>query len=140
MKTSPIPIKCHHGILRVAITGILNQSSYFLKEQLLENCWDWYFCNINNPVIFTTASHAKIGNQRHVPSLLNPHSPIRLDLLRDKSLPRLLFFLLKASSPKLIHNAFQLVGLSVFAAVVYVITFVGCWQPCVMFKQALFTD
>ena len=34
-------------------------------------------------------------------------------------------------------NAFQSVGLSVFAAVVYVITFFGCWQPCVMFKQVL---
>jgi hypothetical protein len=33
-----------------------------------------------------------------------------------------------------------LVGLSVFAAVVYIITFVGCWQPCVMFKQVLCTD
>ena len=75
-----------------------------------------------------------------MPSLLNPHSPLRLDLLKDKSLPRLSFFLLKAPSPKLIHNAFQTVGLSVFAAVVYVITFVGCWQPCVMFKQVLFTD
>jgi hypothetical protein len=72
-----------------------------------------------------------------VPSLLNPHSPLRLDLLKDKSLPWLSFFLLKAPSPKLIHNAFQLVGLSVFAAVVYVITCVGCWQPCVMFKQVL---
>jgi hypothetical protein len=82
----------------------------------------------------------KIGNQRHVPTLLIPHSPLRLDLLKDKSLPWLLFFLLKAPSPKLIHNAFQSVGLSVFAAVVYVITFVGCWQPCVMFKQLLFTD
>jgi len=82
----------------------------------------------------------KIGNQRNVPSLLNPHSPVQLDLLKDKSLPRLSFFLLNASSPKLIHNAFQSVGLSVFAAVVYVITFVGCWQPFVMFKQALFTD
>ena len=59
METSPIPIKCLHGILKVAITGILNQSRYLLKEQLLENCWDWYFCNINNPVIFTTASQAK---------------------------------------------------------------------------------
>jgi hypothetical protein len=30
------------------------------------------------------------------------------------------------------------VGLSVFAAVVYVITsFVGCWQPCVMLQQVL---
>jgi hypothetical protein len=82
----------------------------------------------------------KIGNRRHVPSLLNPHSPLRLDLLKDKSLPWLSFFLLKAPSPKLIHNAFQSVGLSVFAAVVYIITFVGCWQPCVMFKQVLFTD
>jgi hypothetical protein len=43
----------------VAIAGILNQSRYLLKEQLLENCWDWYFGNINNPVIFNTASHAK---------------------------------------------------------------------------------
>jgi len=42
----------------------------------------------------------KIGNRKHVPSLLNPHSPVRLDLLKDKSLPRLSFFLLKASSPK----------------------------------------
>jgi len=50
------------------------------------------------------------------------------------------FFLLKASSSKLIHNAFQPVGLSVFTALVYGIMFVGCWQPCVMFKQALFTD
>jgi hypothetical protein len=81
----------------------------------------------------------KIGNRRHVPSLLIPHSPLRLDLLKDKSLPWLSFFLLKAPSPKLIHNAFQSVGLSVLAAVVYVITFVGCWQPCVMFKQVLCT-
>jgi hypothetical protein len=29
------------------------------------------------------------------------------------------------------------VGLSVFAPVVYVITFCGCWQPSVMFKQLL---
>jgi hypothetical protein len=29
----------------------------------------------------------KIGNRRHVPSLLNPHSPLRLDLLKAKSLP-----------------------------------------------------
>jgi hypothetical protein len=78
----------------------------------------------------------KIGNQMHVPSLLNPHSPVQLDLLKDKLLPRLSFFLLKASSSKLIHNAFQPVSLSFFAAVVYVIPFVGCWQPCVMFKQA----
>jgi hypothetical protein len=87
MKTSPIPIECLHRILGVAIAGMLNQSRYLLKEQLLKNWWDWYFCNINNPVIFTTASHAKIGNRRHVPSLLNPHSPFRLDLLKDKSLP-----------------------------------------------------
>jgi hypothetical protein len=84
----------------------------------------------------------KIRNRRHVPSLLNPHSPLRLDLLNDKSLPWLSFFLLKAPYPKLIHNAFhfQSVGLSVFAAVVYIITFVGCWQLCVMFKQVLCTD
>ncbi len=37
MKTSPIPIECLHGILRVTIAGILNQLSYLLKEQLLEN-------------------------------------------------------------------------------------------------------
>ncbi len=59
METSLITIKCLHRILRVAITGILNQSRYFLKVHFLNNCWDWYFCNINNPVIFTTASHAK---------------------------------------------------------------------------------
>jgi hypothetical protein len=76
----------------------------------------------------------KIGNRRHVPSLHNPHSPLRLDLLKDKSLPWLSFFLLQAPSPKLIHNAFQSVGLSVFAAGAYVITFVGFWQRCVMFK------
>jgi hypothetical protein len=46
-------------------------------------------------------------------------------MLKEKSLPRLSFFLLKAPSPKLINNAFQSVDLSVFAAVVYVITFVG---------------
>ncbi len=58
-KTCPIPIKCLHGILRVAVTGILNQLRYFLKDHPVNNCWDWYFCNINSPVIFTTASHAK---------------------------------------------------------------------------------
>jgi len=46
-------------------------------------------------------------------------------------------FLTEGAILKLIHNAFQSVGLSVFAAVVYVITFFGCWQPCVMFKQVL---
>jgi hypothetical protein len=76
----------------------------------------------------------KIGNLRHVPSLLNPHSPLRLDLLKDKSLPWLSFFLLKAPSPKLIHNAFQSVGVSVFAAGSYVITFIGFWQHRVIFK------
>ena len=76
----------------------------------------------------------KIRNQRHVPSLHNPHSPLQLDLLKDKSLPWLSFFLLQAPSPKLIHNAFQSVGLSVFAAGAYVIMFVGFWQWCVMFK------
>ncbi len=76
----------------------------------------------------------KIGNRRHVPSLLNPHPPLQLDLLKDKSLPWLSFFLLQAPSPKLTHNAFQSVGLSVFAAGAYVITFVGFWQSCVMFK------
>ena len=75
----------------------------------------------------------KIGNQRHVPSLLNPHSPLQLDLLKYKSLPWLSFFLMKAPSPKLIHNAFQSVGVSVFAAWLYVIMFIGflpelCWQ------------
>ncbi len=135
MKTSPILIKCLHGILRVAITGILNQSRYLVKEQPVNNCWDWYFCNINNPVIFTTASHAKNGNQRHMPLLHNPHSPLQLDLLKDKSLPWLSFFLLQAPSPKLIHNAFQSVCLSVFASGAYVITFVGFWQRCVMFKR-----
>jgi len=35
------------------------------------------------------------------------------------------------------YKAFQSVGLSVFAAVVYIIMFFGCWQPCVMFKQVL---
>jgi hypothetical protein len=75
----------------------------------------------------------KIGNRRLVPSLLNPHSPLRLDLLKDKSLPWLTFFLLQAPSPKLIHNAFQSVGVSVFATGAYVITFIGfspelCWH------------
>ncbi len=40
MQTSPILIKCLQGILRVAITGILNQSRYLVKEQLVNNCWD----------------------------------------------------------------------------------------------------
>ena len=76
----------------------------------------------------------KIGNRRHVPSLLNPHSPLRLDLLKDKSLPWLSFFLLKAPCPKLIHNAFQSVGVSVFATGLYVIMCIGFWQRLVMFK------
>jgi hypothetical protein len=69
-----------------------------------------------------------------VPSLLNPHSPLRLDLLNDKSLPWLLFFLLKAPCPKLIHNAFQSVGVSVFDTGSYIIMFIGFWQRLVMFK------
>jgi hypothetical protein len=40
----------------------------------------------------------------------------------------------QAPSPKLIHNAFQSVGLSVFAAGAYVITFIGFRQHRVMFK------
>jgi len=47
-------------------------------------------------------------------------------------------FLTEGAITKLIHNDFQSVGLAVLAAVVYVITFFGCWQPCVMFKQVLF--
>jgi hypothetical protein len=47
-------------------------------------------------------------------------------------------FLTEGAISILIHNALQSMGLSVFAAVVYVITFFGCWQPCVMFKQVLF--
>jgi hypothetical protein len=77
----------------------------------------------------------KIGNWRHVPSLLNPHSPLWLTSHSHNCR-----FSYWRRSPKLIHNAFQLVGLSVFAAVVYVIMFVGCWQPCVTFKQFFFTD
>jgi hypothetical protein len=50
MKTSPIPIECLNGILRVAIAGILNQSRYLLKEQLLENCWDWYDVRKRKPM------------------------------------------------------------------------------------------
>ncbi len=65
----------------------------------------------------------KIGNWRHLPLLLNPHSPLQLDLLKYNSYPWLLFFLLQVPSPKLIHNAFQWVGLSVFAGM-YVIMFV----------------
>ena len=85
----------------------------------------------------------KIGNQRHVPSLLNPHSPLRLDLLKAKSLPWLSFFLLKATSPKLIHNAFQSVGLSVFAAVVYFILWclftIACNSTLRLHSIVLFT-
>ncbi len=40
-----------------------------------------------------------------------------LILLKDKSCSWLWFFLLLVPSPKLIHNAYQLVGLSVFAVV-----------------------
>jgi len=31
-----------------------------LNPFYLLNCWDWYFCNINNPFIFTTAVEIEV--------------------------------------------------------------------------------
>jgi hypothetical protein len=112
MKTSPIPIKCLHGILRVAITSHATLS----KNNLSIIAGNGISATSTTQSSSPQHPMQKNGNQRHVPSLHNPHSPLRLDLLKDKSLPWLSFFLLQAPSPKLIHNAFQSVGLSVFAA------------------------
>ncbi len=95
-KTIPIPIKELHGVFRVGLTGKLDQSCYLLEKQLDSHLWDWYFCNINNlfitTTLITTTSLLKNGNQRCMPSLLNPHSPLQPDLLKHKSYPWLLFF------------------------------------------------
>ena len=56
-------------------------------------------------------------------------------LMKTSPIPiKCLFFLLKVPCPKLIHNAFQSVGVSVFATGSYVIMFIGFWQHLVMFK------
>ena len=51
--------------------------------------------------------YQKIGKLMCVPSLLNPHSPFLLDLLKLKSYTWLLFVLLHLISSKLVYNAFQ---------------------------------
>ena len=57
---------------------LLNQSRYLLKD-----------ISATSTTQSSSPQHPmrKIGNRRHDPSLLNPHSPLRLDLLKDKSLP-----------------------------------------------------
>ena len=57
---------------------LLNQSRYLLKD-----------ISATSTTQSSSPQHPmrKIRNRRHDPSLLNPHSPLRLDLLKDKSLP-----------------------------------------------------
>ncbi len=117
METSPIPIKSSTEYSRLQSQVYWISRATFSKNNFSKTVGTGISATSTTQSSSPQHPMQKFRNRWHVPSLFNPHSPLRLDLLKDKSLPWMSFFLLKAPSPKLIHNAFQLVGLSVFAAV-----------------------
>jgi len=83
-KSHSIPIKCLHGILRVAIAGI---RATFSKNNFSKTVETGISATSTTQSSSPQHPRQKIGNQMHVPSLLNPHTPLRLDLLKARSLP-----------------------------------------------------
>jgi hypothetical protein len=61
---------------------VLNQSRYFLKNNFSKTVGTGISATSTTQSSSPQHPMQKSGNRRHVPSLLNPHFPIRLDLLK----------------------------------------------------------